>query len=547
MAQNSRLLYVIILMLMLAVTFVECVDLVLFPTHVVRCLSILAAVDALGLALLGVNQRGQTRLASIMLVLSLSAIITVSAATAGGIHTPAATYYLTVVFIAGLLLGERWGFLTAALCCLGGLLLVQAERPMALTVQELRNSAFALWMGVVLNMAIIAGLQYLAAHTARSALQQVRAELAERLRTESALRESEQRYREVFEKTSDGIFLMDVAPEGRFKVVRFNPAEEKSVGVTNDQAAGRLVSEIMPRPVAEVMNSNFRRCVEAGLPISYEEELDLPVGRRYFDTALIPVRDAEGRIYRLVGISHNITERKQAAQRLQRSTEQLRALSSRLQSLREEERTRIAREIHDHLGQLLTALKLEVHSVRSKVAGIREEELRKALTDKTTAATELINELIRSVQKIAFELRPGALDRLGLEAAIETEARSFSSRTNIQCECSLPTDRIALSPEHATGLFRIYQEILTNVARHSRATEVMVFVGHKNDHLVLQVEDNGVGIKESDVAGAKSLGLLGMQERAAILGGTITFQGNSREGTTVTVEVPLRGKEGNNS
>jgi PAS domain S-box-containing protein len=539
MTQHAGMLSVILLSLMLTVTFVECVNLVILPVHALRWLAIIAAVDGLGLVLLGVNQRQRTRQASIVLVLVLPVIGTGAAAIAGGIHAPATTYYLTIVFIAGLLLGQRWGVITALLCCLGGLVLVYAGRQVNLPPNEVRYSAFGLWVGMVLNMAIIIGLQFLAAHTARNALQQVSAELAERQRTESALRESEQRYREVFEKTSDCIFLFDVTADGRFRVARFNPAEEKSVGVTNAQAVGRFVSEFMPKRVADVVNSNFQRCVDAGATIRYEEELDLPVGRRFFDTALIPVRDGTGRICRLVGIAHNITERKHAAEGLQRSTEQLRALSSRLQSLREEERTRIAREIHDHLGQFLTALKLELHSARSKVLVIGEPELRAALISKMGTATELINELISSVQKLSFELRPGTLDRLGLEAAIESETESFQARTGIQCEWSLPTVPVALPPEHATAVFRIFQEILTNIARHARATRVVVCLNCGEDSLELEAEDNGIGIKESDLTDPKSLGLLGMQERAAILGGTVAFRGNSNEGTTVTVQIPL--------
>ncbi|MDB6111337.1 MAG: putative Histidine kinase, partial [Pedosphaera sp.] len=501
----------------------------------------------LGLVLLGVNQRQRTRFASIVLVLTLPVIGTGAAAIAGGMHAPATTYYLTIVFIAGLLLDQRWSLITALLCCLGGLVLVYAERQVVLPANEVRYSAFGLWVGIVINMAIIIGLQYLAAHTARNAFQQVSAELAERQRTESALRESEQRYREVFEKTSDCIFLFDVTADGRFRVARFNPAEEKSVGVTNTQAVGKFMGEFLPKKVAEEVNGNFQRCVEAGVPIRYEEELDLPVGRRFFDTALIPVRDGTGRICRLVGIAHNITERKQAAEGLQRSTEQLRALSSRLQTLREEERTRIAREIHDHLGQFLTALKLELHSARSKVLLISEAEVRTTLINKMATATELINELISSVQKLSFELRPGTLDRLGLEAAIESEAESFQSRTGIQCEWSLPTVPLALPAEHATAVFRIFQEVLTNVARHARATRVVVCLNRGEDCLELQAEDNGIGIKESDVANPKALGLLGMQERAAILGGTVTFRGNSKEGTTVTVQIPLDATREQNS
>ena len=537
--QDARLLYIILLGLMLAVTLMKSLDLILLPEHAIRWLAIVTSVDGLCLFLLGMNQRGRTKTAGMMLVLALLVMITICAATAGGILSPAATYYLTTVFIAGLLLGEAWGILTAVLCCFAGLFLVGFEHTVVLPPDELRHSAIALWLGIVLNMAIIIGLQYLAARTSRKALVQVKAELAERLRAEDALRESEQRYREVFENTSDGIFLMDVAREGRFKVVRCNPAQEKALGLKPGQATGRLVNEFLPKSVATAMSANFQRCVEAGVPMAYEEALDLPVGRRYFDTALIPVRDAAGRIYRLVGIAHNITERKQAAGRLQQTMEQLRALSTRLENLREEERTRISREIHDHLGQLLTALKLEIHSMRSRVAAVGETEIRGQLTHKIGTATELLNELIRSVQKIASELRPGVLDRLGLEAAIESEAQAFEGRTGIKCECSLPTETMDLPAEFATGVFRIVQEILTNVARHSQATEVMICLSYRAGNLVLEAEDNGVGIKESDLANDKSLGLLGMRERATLLGGTIQFRGMQREGTLVTLQLPL--------
>ncbi|HZQ46947.1 MAG TPA: PAS domain S-box protein, partial [Verrucomicrobiae bacterium] len=390
------------------------------------------------------------------------------------------------------------------------------------------------------------GLQYFAARTARNALRRAQEELVERQRNETALRLSEKRYREVFENTSDCMFLLDVLPEDGFKVVRFNPAEEKSVGITNAQAAGKLIQEIMPPEIANVVNANFRRCVETGSRINYEEQLDLPVGRRHFDTTLIPVRDANGRIYRIVGIAHNITERKQTAEHLRRSEEQLRALSSRIQSLREEERTRIAREIHDHLGQLLTALKFDLRSIQRKISGVGELELRAVLSGKIATATDLTDETVRSVQKIASELRSGVLDQLGLAAAIKSEAQSFQSRTGIQCEWSLPAAPMDVSAEHATAAFRIFQEILTNTARHAHATKVVVCLSIDGTNLMLEVEDNGIGIKDLEIEDAKSLGILGMQERATLLGGKVKFQRNRGKGTTVTVQIPLNREAGEN-
>lgn len=539
MAQGDPLLTAILLLLMLIVTVMESLDLIIQPMQALRWLSILVAVDGLGLSLLSVNERGHTRLAKKLLVLGLVVIVTGSAATAGGIHAPAATCYLTVVFIGGLLLGERAGALTALLCFGCGLVLIFLANRGLLLPNPVHDNEFSLWLGTAVNMGIIIGLQYFAARTSQNALRQAQEELVERQRSETALRLSEKRYREVFENTSDCMFLLDVMSEDRFKIVRFNPAEEKSVGITNAQAAGKLIQDIVPAEVATVLKANFRRCVETGSRINYEEELDLPIGRRHFDTTLIPVRDASGQIYRIVGIAHNITERKQTAEHLRRSEEQLRALSSRIQSLREEERTSIAREIHDHLGQMLTALKFDLRLIQRKITGVSDAELRAVLSTKIDTATELTDETVRSVQKIASELRSGVLDQLGLAAAIKSEAQSFQSRTGIQCECSLPTDLMEISKEHATTAFRIFQEILTNIARHAHATEVVVWLSIDGNNLLLEVEDNGVGIKELEIEDTKSLGILGMQERATLLGGMVKFRRNSVKGTTVTMQIPL--------
>ncbi len=271
-------------------------------------------------------------------------------------------------------------------------------------------------------------------------------------------------------------------------------------------------------------------------------EPDQEILRLFTAQAAIAIENA--RLYEAA--QHELADRARAEQHLERSREQLRALSSRLQSLREEERTRIAREIHDHLGQLLTALKMDLRTLDRRMSGLGDTELRTALHSKIRAATELADEMITSVQRIASELRPGILDRLGLAPAIEVEAQGFQSRTGIQCQWSLPTDLVAISPDHATTVFRIFQEILTNVARHAQATQVTVRLSCEEDTLLLQVADDGIGIQEGDIQNPKSLGLLGMQERAAILGGKITFSGRAGTGTTVTVQLPLGEKAGQN-
>ncbi len=368
-------------------------------------------------------------------------------------------------------------------------------------------------------------------------------ELADRLRAEAALRQSETHYRTLFESAQDAIFLM----QGE-RFVDCNPPTLRMFGCRREQilgetpwrfspvlqpdgrdSAGKASEKIQAAISGVAQRFEWRHCQLDGTAFDAEVSLN----RVQFDGQSL-----------LLAIVRDITGRKQAEQRLQKSREQLRALSSRLQSLREEERTRIARQIHDHLGQLLTALKLDLRTLQRRVSAASETELRTALNNKIISATELADETITSVQKIASELRPGVLDRLGLAAAIEVEAQTFQTRTGMQCEWSLPNDPVAIPEGHATAVFRIFQEVLTNVARHARATRVTVRLSYEGDSLILQVQDDGVGILESDIENPKSLGLLGMQERAAMCGGKTTFRGSAGQGTTVTVQIPLEGKAG---
>jgi signal transduction histidine kinase len=189
-------------------------------------------------------------------------------------------------------------------------------------------------------------------------------------------------------------------------------------------------------------------------------------------------------------------------------------------------------------------LNLDLRLIEHRAANVAEPGLRDALCGKIKAARVLANEAITSVQKIATELRPAILDRLGLEAAMEVEARAFQSRTGVKCQWTLPSTPLALAPDQATIIFRIFQEILTNVARHAHAANVAVRLTQDNNLVLLKVSDNGVGIRPAEIANPASLGLLGMSERAAILGGKIAFGPNVPRGTTVAVQIPLHGKAG---
>lgn len=250
------------------------------------------------------------------------------------------------------------------------------------------------------------------------------------------------------------------------------------------------------------------------------------------------IRDQDGKAVRMVGGMSDITPRKEAEQRLERSRRQLRALSARLASLREEERTRIAREIHDELGQLLTALKMDLRWMEKKIDEAGSNAALNPVLDKLVETGELADKTIEAVQKISSELRPGILDNLGLSAALTHEAGRFQERTGVVCDVAVPGTAPALSRDATTAVFRIFQESLTNIARHAGATKVRCEFLLDGDQVILRIEDNGRGISSDALADPKSLGLLGMQERAAVLSGEVCIEPAAPSGTRVTLRLP---------
>jgi signal transduction histidine kinase len=226
--------------------------------------------------------------------------------------------------------------------------------------------------------------------------------------------------------------------------------------------------------------------------------------------------------------------RRQAEEQLRQSHEQLRALSVHLQSVREEERTRIAREVHDELGQALTSCKLDLSWISHRLP--RES---RSLLQRTKQLSEYIDATIAMVRRISSELRPGVLDHLGLAAALEWQANEFQNRTGIKCEVDAHLRDAPLSQELNTAFFRIFQETLTNIIRHAGATHVSVHLKERAGRIVLQVKDNGRGISPAEILSPGSLGLLGMRERAALLGGDFKIDSPRRTGgTQVTVSIP---------
>jgi len=230
-------------------------------------------------------------------------------------------------------------------------------------------------------------------------------------------------------------------------------------------------------------------------------------------------------------LSAELAERELSERRLRASEENLRALAAHLQSVREEERIHIAREIHDELGQALTGLKFDINTLVKACGGSA------LAAEKGQAAAQQIDRIINSVRRIASGLRPEVLDEIGLAAAVEWQAREFSRRTGIRCLVEIAPGFTDPDKDRSTALFRMFQELLTNVARHANATKVAVHLADLHT-LSLKVEDNGRGIQDQELESPKSLGFLGLRERALAFGGSIDVKGQEGKGTTVSVSIP---------
>jgi PAS domain S-box-containing protein len=267
---------------------------------------------------------------------------------------------------------------------------------------------------------------------------------------------------------------------------------------------------------------------------STDYRIVLPDGSiRHVHDVVYPVKNETGQIAERFGVVMDLTERKDAEAELRRSFDQLRALTARMQDAREEERKWVAREIHDELGQGLTAIKIDLISLAHEFPSETPHAKR------IESIANEVDQTIKSVRRISTELRPGILDDLGLIAAVEWAAEEFETRTGTRCRLDLLENDRTIDSDRATAVFRILQETLTNVARHANATHVDVRLLKEAGSVILEVRDNGRGATEEQLSASASLGIRGMRERALLLDGELTIQGLPDEGTTVRVRIPL--------
>ncbi len=363
-------------------------------------------------------------------------------------------------------------------------------------------------------------------------------DVTERVNLEEARRESEERYRALVDLSPEAIVV-----HANGIIVYVNEATVQLLLAPSRPALiGRSFLDFVPPAYTEEvirrMQASPSEVQKAGPLLVKATRGD---GQEFFLEAIASRITYGGQPAAQV-ILRDISDRVRAYEELRASREQLRRLSTHLQSVRESERGAIAREIHDELGGALTALKFDIASFEEVLPQGDAGGLRDTIVEKLESMSALIDSTVQTMRRIITQLRPVLLDSLGLNAAIEWLAEDFQNRTGIACETRIQGEDILSDHDRATAVYRIVQETLTNVARHAGATRVEIAMGIHEGTLRLSVHDNGKGVTDEQIRAPGSFGIMGMKERALIFGGEVTLGGSGEGGTTVSLTLPLGGR-----
>ncbi|MGQ9642260.1 MAG: PAS domain S-box protein [Ignavibacterium sp.] len=362
-------------------------------------------------------------------------------------------------------------------------------------------------------------------------------DITDRIKFEESLKESEEKYRLLIENQTDLVVKVDL--EGRFLFV-----SESYCKTFNKSQKELLGNKFLPLVYPDDRESTIREMEKLySHPYScYIEQRALTAnGWRWFSWVDTMVFDERGNATAIIGVGRDITEKKLAEIALRESQDEvkkseamLRSLTQKLQEIREEERSRIAMELHDELGQILTAIKIDLNSL------IKKPPYKKDIPQKIAPLISLVENTINSVRKISSELRPVIIDRLGLIPAIEWQIDEMKKRLDIKFLTSFPEEIIGLDKQIEITIFRTFQEMMTNIARHSKATEVFVSITNDEEKFMMIVKDNGVGFSPDKISSTNGLGLMGMKERVKSVGGIMEISSVLNLGTEIKIFIPLK-------
>ncbi len=353
-------------------------------------------------------------------------------------------------------------------------------------------------------------------------------DITQRMEAEEKIIRTEKRYTSLFNEALDMLNFVD--SEG--KIVDVNKIELKTLGYIKEELIGKEFYEIIDEEYLQITKQKYEHVIN-GKTIDGLRSRLVKKNNERVDVEISAIPEMIGD--KIIGnrtFMKNITEKLVLEKNLKKSHSELQNLTRYLENAIEEERTKLSRDVHDIVGQNLTAIRMDIN-------WILEHSSEDASLKKLKSMLKIVEELIITVQKISTELRPGMLDDLGLEAAFEWYCDEFQKRFGVKCILNMEKKELILSDENRTILFRIFQEALTNVARHSKAKNVEISVKLENDNIQMQILDDGIGITENKIDSPSSLGLIGMRERAKMGNGVFSIS-PLKKGTLVTVILPIK-------
>lgn len=345
-------------------------------------------------------------------------------------------------------------------------------------------------------------------------------------RVNAALKKSEEKYRSYIDNAPDGVFITD--ENGNF--IEINEAASAMTGYSIDELSHMCFSEIIQTQTTKDCKNYFRGLLKNSTAKNDIEYNPKNGSKRWWSLEAVKLTDGQ-----FLCFTKDITDKKRAERKLHRSLEQLHQLSQHIDTVRENERLTIARELHDDLGQALTAVKIDLGIIKREIPDEK-------VISKINKISELVRDTIITVQRLTAQLRPQIIDDLGLKAAIEWYTKEFAQRNGIEIFLHFDSG-IQISSNASLSVFRIMQESLTNISRYARASRIEIRLSRTGDNVNFTVYDNGIGITESQIKSKKSFGLIGMKERSASLGGTFQVSRGQENGTVIKVSFPLNHKE----
>jgi PAS domain S-box-containing protein len=364
-------------------------------------------------------------------------------------------------------------------------------------------------------------------------------DITETKRASDALRESQKRLNSIVESALDAIITVDSSLD----IVLFNKSAEIIFNCSSEDAIGFSITRFIPDLLVSAKAHKINRSDNLpGLSTIIGKGKNIEGlrtnGEKFLIEASVSQSTVEGKNFYTI-IIRDISERLKAENELKESYQKVRDLAAHLQSAREDERINIAREIHDELGQELSALKMDITFLNRKIEKTKDNPDWEAFQENLKSMINITDQTIKTVRKISSQLRPDVLDKLGLRDAVEWLADDFNKRTGIDCKVECMEFNEELSKNIQTVIYRISQESLTNIMRHAGASKVTIIINNNSDNINLEIQDNGKGITSEEIKNGRSLGLVGMKERAYFVGGFFDIEGVKGKGTKIKVTIPI--------